>query len=140
MGSRGASAGSTSKTSAIASAKSQASKAVDYFLSSQGGMASDGEIDGAYETAFIAVAKSKGADNITINNELNKALRTDGVNYMKAWGRVGNAQVKTTVPKGWKELEGATTAPNGFKWIYNGKGRFGGGFEQALVPASELRK
>lgn len=146
MGSRGASAGTSSTgrgsggSGAIASAKSAASSAVDAFLAGAGGMASDGEINGAYETAFIAVAKSKGVDNTTINNELNKALRTDDVNYMKAWGRVGNAQVKTTVPKGWKELEGATTAPNGFKWITNGKSMFGGGFEQALVPASELRK
>lgn len=29
------------------------------------------------------------------------------------------------MPKGWKELpKGATTAPSGYKWIYNGKNPF----------------
>ncbi len=145
MGSRGASAGTSStgrgsgRSGAIASAKSAASSAVDAFLAGAGGMASDGEINGAYETAFIAEAKSKGVDNATINNELNSALRTDGINYMKAWGRVGDSKVMTSVPKGWREIEGATTAPEGFKWITNGKSMFGGEREQALVPASKLK-
>lgn len=34
-----------------------------------------------------------------------------------------------TLPKGWKMLEGATTAPNGYAWIYNGKNPFSDGDE-----------
>lgn len=48
--------------------------------------------------------------------------------------------VYSEVPKGWREIKGATTAPSGFKWISNGKSMFGGEREQALVPASELRR
>lgn len=37
------------------------------------------------------------------------------------------------IPKGWVKLEGATTAPKGYIWYWNGKSRFGGEFECALV-------
>lgn len=48
--------------------------------------------------------------------------------------------VYSEVPKGWREIEGATTAPEGFKWVSNGKSMFGGEREQALVPADKLRR
>ena len=38
-----------------------------------------------------------------------------------------------TLPKGWKRVEGATTAPRGWYWASNGKSRFGGEYRQALV-------
>ena len=38
------------------------------------------------------------------------------------------------VPKGWKILEGAMTAPRGYKWIYNGESLFSGKRKTALVP------
>lgn len=38
-----------------------------------------------------------------------------------------------TMPEGWKELKGATTAPNGYIWIWNGKNLFGKEYEQALL-------
>ena len=37
------------------------------------------------------------------------------------------------MPKGWKYTEGATTAPFGYAWANNGKSRFGGEYESALV-------
>lgn len=37
------------------------------------------------------------------------------------------------IPKDWVKLEGATTAPKGYSWYCNGKSRFGGEFECALV-------
>lgn len=40
--------------------------------------------------------------------------------------------VYTTIPDGWKIIEGATNAPRGYVWINNGKSRFGGEYQQAL--------
>ena len=41
------------------------------------------------------------------------------------------------VPQGWKETEGATTAPNGYKWYNNGESMFGGKYEHGLFPIKE---
>lgn len=38
------------------------------------------------------------------------------------------------VPDGWKVLNGAVNHPKGLRWISNGKSRFGGDYERALVP------
>ena len=37
------------------------------------------------------------------------------------------------LPKGWRYLGGATTAPLGYRWAYNSKSRFGGEYRHALV-------
>lgn len=42
-------------------------------------------------------------------------------------------KILDSLPKGWKWLDGATTAPLGYRWAWNGKSRFGGEFEHALV-------
>ena len=42
--------------------------------------------------------------------------------------------VLDAIPEGWEILKGATTAPNGFVWIWNKKSRFGGEYKAALVP------
>lgn len=42
-------------------------------------------------------------------------------------------KVLTEMPKGWRVLEGATTAPIGYKWISNGKSFFSKDFESALL-------
>lgn len=42
-------------------------------------------------------------------------------------------KVLNKAPKGWKDLKGATTAPNGYKWMSNGKSLFGGEYQHALV-------
>lgn len=83
MGSRGSSSGTTGGAKAIASARKVADRAVDSFLSTMGGMASDGEINGTYEKAFIKEAKRLGATKLQINNGLNQALRTTDVLYVK---------------------------------------------------------
>ena len=36
-------------------------------------------------------------------------------------------------PDGWIKLEDATTAPKGYSWYSNGKSRFGGEYENALI-------
>ena len=38
-----------------------------------------------------------------------------------------------SMPEGWKEINGATTAPNGYKWIFNGKSIFSKEYEHALL-------
>ena len=38
-----------------------------------------------------------------------------------------------SMPEGWKEIKGATTAPNGYKWIFNGKSIFSKEYEHALL-------
>lgn len=38
-----------------------------------------------------------------------------------------------SVPEGWIKIEGACTAPVGYSWYSNGKSRFGGEYECALV-------
>lgn len=40
----------------------------------------------------------------------------------------------------WKILKGATTAPAGKVWIWNGKSRFGGEYKQKLIPVEDLPK
>ena len=47
-------------------------------------------------------------------------------------------KVLNEVPKGWRVLEGATTAPVGYKWISNGKSFFSKDFESALLKMEEL--
>ena len=42
-------------------------------------------------------------------------------------------KVYSEVPKGYIKLEGATTAPRGFEWYFNGKSRFGGEYKSVLV-------
>ena len=42
-------------------------------------------------------------------------------------------KVFTEMPKGWRILVGALTAPRGYKWICNGKSIFSKEYEQALL-------
>ncbi len=37
------------------------------------------------------------------------------------------------MPAGWRILEGATNLPSGYKWICNGKSRFGGEYEHGML-------
>lgn len=46
----------------------------------------------------------------------------------------GGFTVLNSMPKGWRKVEGATTAPFGYEWASNGQGFFSGKREQALVP------
>ena len=42
-------------------------------------------------------------------------------------------EVKDTLPNGWKKLEGALTAPNGYYWANNCKSRWDKKYESALI-------
>ena len=48
----------------------------------------------------------------------------------------GGYTVLSSMPKGWRKVEGATTAPFGYEWASNGQGFFSGKREQALVPSA----
>lgn len=37
-----------------------------------------------------------------------------------------DVQIYDTMPEGWRMVYGATTAPKGYAWIYNGQSRFSG--------------
>lgn len=41
--------------------------------------------------------------------------------------------VKTELPDGWKKLDGALTAPNGYYWASNGKSLFSKDYDSALI-------
>lgn len=49
-------------------------------------------------------------------------------------------QIVNKMPEGWKVDEEAKTTPNGYKWINNGKSRFGSEFEQKLIKEEDLNK
>jgi len=42
------------------------------------------------------------------------------------------------MPEGWKKVQGATTAPNGYVWIWNCKSIFSKEFRHALLKVKEL--
>lgn len=81
MGSRGSASGGGAKV--IAGATRVADRAVSEFLDRENGMASDGEINGVYESAFVKEAKRLGATKLQINNALNKNLKTTDKIYVK---------------------------------------------------------
>lgn len=51
--------------------------------------------------------------------------------------REREVRVLPSVPKGWKEIEGATTAPKGYKWYSNGESLFGDKYEYALIKQTK---
>ena len=42
-------------------------------------------------------------------------------------------KVLNELPNGWRVIEGATTAPVGYKWVNNGKSLFSKEYERALL-------
>lgn len=78
-----------------------------------------------YNIQFFARKAEETADNL-------KAIDTI---------RVGNNDVNVydSVPEGWQQIDGAVTAPHGYRWVSNGKSRFGGEYETALVPDEVFR-
>lgn len=41
------------------------------------------------------------------------------------------------MPEGWRMVYGATTAPKGYAWIYNGQSRFSGKRSHALMKYNQ---
>lgn len=54
---------------------------------------------------------------------------------MKVFGK--EIEVLKEIPDGWAILYGATTAPVGYKWIWNKKSRFFGEYKHALIKIYE---
>ena len=50
-----------------------------------------------------------------------------------AYFRAKGVKFVKDMPKGWKTIQGATTAPSGYIWIYNGANPFHGNNEYALL-------
>lgn len=46
---------------------------------------------------------------------------------------INKLEIVNSIPNGWKILEGATTAPKGYKLIYNGKSLFSKERKKALL-------
>lgn len=44
-----------------------------------------------------------------------------------------NVKIYTEMPEGWTFLDGTTTAPVGYRWIWNRKSRFGGEYLHGLL-------
>jgi hypothetical protein len=44
-------------------------------------------------------------------------------------------KVYSTMPKNWHVLKGATTAPNGYVVICNGKSRFSPGYRNGIIKS-----
>ena len=70
----------------------------------------------------IKIIPKKYYDNIT---EVILKDRADGVYY--------TIRLDNPMPDGWKEINGAMTAPNGYVWIFNGKSVFSKEYEHALL-------
>lgn len=43
------------------------------------------------------------------------------------------ARVLDRLPDGWRYLDGASTAPVGYRWACNNRSRFGGEYRSALI-------
>ena len=54
----------------------------------------------------------------------------------KSWSQ---EDVIKELPKGWKRVEGATTAPNGYVVVSNNKSRYDGGRETKLIKQEDYR-
>ena len=44
------------------------------------------------------------------------------------------------MPEGWALIPNAMTAPKGYAWIWNGKSRFGGEYQQGLLKDERIPK
>ena len=55
----------------------------------------------------------------------------------KSWKQ---SDIISELPEGWKRVEGATTAPNGYVVVSNNESRFGGGRETKLMKEEEFKK
>lgn len=72
-----------------------------------------------------------------------KILIKSGLNK-KGQQKFSTVDVYTNIPKGWKEISGVSTAPQGYKWIYNGESLFSkganGNYEKNIKRKTALLK
>lgn len=59
----------------------------------------------------------------------------------KTYSNILKEKFLNKMPKGWKEIKGAQTAPKGYVWISNGKSIFDRNYQSGLIPIKEyIRK
>lgn len=66
-----------------------------------------------------------------------KGTEKSGSQLNKNWTK---EDVITSMPEGWKRVEGATTAPNGYVIVSNNKSRLGGERETKLIKQEDFEK
>ena len=64
-----------------------------------------------------------------INDEEDEEDKNEILEHFKKAG----IDIVDTMPEGWREIKGATTAPLGYMWINNNKSRFSGERKHALL-------
>ncbi len=52
---------------------------------------------------------------------------------MKGTDAKRNIDIYTGIPPGWHILDGATTAPQGYRWLWNRESRFNGRYRTGLL-------
>lgn len=55
-------------------------------------------------------------------------------------GRQQTFNVIDSLPSGWRQIQGALTAPTGYRWVSNGVSRFSNDYQQALISDSAFRR
>lgn len=123
-------------------------------------------VAGGAEINSVQIAWDKMLDQKTFNNvldavnKINEAFRQgklDSEGYIEGLGRLDGmdwakyyaryltkddrfghgAMYLDEAPEGWKKLEGALTAPQGYEWYSNGASRFSNEYQAALVKVRE---
>lgn len=59
--------------------------------------------------------------------------KTQALNYFINKG----VKVLNEMPNGWRVIQGAITAPRGYKWVNNGKSLFSKEYEHALLKIED---
>lgn len=112
-----------------------ASAAADFAAVLAGDDPISGNLDSdvIYDEDVYCVAETVGADGNAEYHPEN--ARLVGRRFLRLLDEGTGAAKLDRLPEGWKALEGATTAPKGWYWASNGKSRFSGEYEHALVRA-----
>lgn len=58
--------------------------------------------------------------------------------FERTVGCQSDVRVYDHLPDGWRVIDGANTAPNGYVWICNNKPMFGGEYEHGLMKIEYL--
>lgn len=60
-------------------------------------------------------------------------MENNGYKRTLEYWRSRGIKILHTLPQGWKEKYSACNAPEGYKWVSNGKPMFSEGYEMALL-------
>lgn len=94
------------------------------------------------KTTSKSTSKPKKGNNVKPSEKKTTAKSNELILMKTGLDEQGNQKyteikVYKRKPAGWKETNGATTAPRGYKWIDNGKSRFGGKRRSALLKTEQ---